>query len=301
MRRHRPDAGLAGGRRRRRRLGRVLHGLLLALLAAYSIFPIYMLTVESLKTVNEDQFGNPLYVRQTSFEWYNGLFEDEEWVTSGGMTRHTVPFLHWALNTAIVFSVALVLVLGTSLAAAYALARLRPPGWQWWRRAMLATFLVPQTLLFLPLFQVVFRLHLDDSLLSLVLTYPMLAIPFCVWLLSAYFQKLAPEIEESAYIEGAGRWTAFTRIVLPISWPVLVAAGLFALGVMSSDFMLAGVFLPNQWHQTIAAGMATMNVSLEDLSVVAGINAGGLPVLLIAALLARTYTRGLTAAMIEGA
>ncbi len=287
--------------RGRRVLDRGLHGLLLALLIAYSIFPIYMISVESLKTVQEDEFGNPLYVRNLNFEWYNGLFDEEEWFVGGGQTRPTVPYLRWAANSAIVFAAGLIIVLGASLAAAYALARLRPPGWRWWRRALLATFLVPHTLLFLPLFQVVFHLHLDDHLGSLILTYPMLAIPFCVWLLSAYFQKLAPEVEESAYIEGAGRWTAFTRIVLPMTWPVLVAVGLFALGVMSSDFMLAGVFLPNQWHQTIAAGLSTMDVSMEDLSVVAGVNAASLPLMLIAALLARTYTRGLTAAMLEGA
>lgn len=284
-----------------RPINRCLHGLLLAILIAYSIFPIYMITVESLKTVQEDEFGNPLYVRTLNFEWYDGLFDQEEWFVAGGQTRDTVPYLLWAANTAIVFGAGLLIIIGTSLAAAYALARLRPPGWQWWRRAMLATFLVPQTLLFLPLFQLVFHLRLDDHLGSLVLTYPMLAIPFCVWLLSAYFQKLAPEIEESAYIEGAGRWTAFTRLVLPMTWPVLVAVGLFALGVMGSDFMFAGVFLPNQWHQTIAAGLSTMDVSMEDLTVVAGVNAASLPLLLIAAVFARTYTRGLTAAMLEGA
>lgn len=285
----------------RRAFGALVQAVLLALLAAYSLFPIYMITVESLKTVQEDEFGNPLIVRNPSFEWYDGLLNEEEWFVAGGMTRPTVPYLLWAANTAVVFGAGLVIIIGTSLAAAYALARLRPPGWRWWRRAMLATFLIPQTLLFLPLFQLVFHLRLDDHLGSLVLTYPMLAIPFCVWLLSAYFQKLAPEIEESAYIEGAGRWTAFTRIVLPMTWPVLVAVGLFALGVMSSDFMFAGVFLPNQWHQTIAAGLSTMDVSMEDLSVVAGVNAASLPLLLIAALFARTYTRGLTAAMLEGA
>lgn len=285
----------------RRGLARLLHAVLLALLVAYSIFPIYMISVESLKNVQEDEFGNPLWVGSLNFEWYDGLFDEEAWFVAGGQIRNTVPYLVWAANTAIVFGAGLVIVIGSSLAAAYALARLRPPGWRWWRRAMLATFLVPQTLLFLPLFQLVFHLHLDDHLGALVLTYPMLAIPFCVWLLSAYFQKLAPEIEESAYIEGAGRWTAFTRIVLPMTWPVLVAVGLFALGVMSSDFMFAGVFLPNQWHQTIAAGLSTMDVSMEDLSVVAGVNAASLPMLLIAALLARTYTRGLTAAMLEGA
>jgi multiple sugar transport system permease protein len=284
-----------------RRFRGLVQGVLLVLLAAYSIFPIYMVTIESLKTVDEDVFGSPFYVRHPSLEWYQNLFEEHEWMTHATLTTRTVPFLVWTKNTTIVFAAALAVILVSSLMAGYALGRLRPPAWRGWRRVLLATFLIPQTILFLPLYQVVFHLHLDDNLLALVLTYPMLAIPFCAWLFSVYFQKLSPDIEESAYIEGAGRFTAFLRIVLPMSWPVLIAAGLFALGVISSDFMFAGVFLPNQWHQTIAAGMATMDVSLEDLSVVSGISLGGLPVLLIAALFAGSYVRGLTAAMIEGA
>jgi multiple sugar transport system permease protein len=284
-----------------RRFRGLVQGVLLVFLAAYSIFPIYMVTVESLKTVDEDVFGNPFYVRHPSLEWYQNLFEEQEWMTHSTLTTRTVPFLVWTRNTAIVFTAALAVILVSSLMAGYALGRLRPPAWRGWRRVLLATFLIPQTILFLPLYKVVFHLHLDDNLLALVLTYPMLAIPFCGWLFSVYFQKLSPDIEESAYIEGAGRFTAFLRIVLPMSWPVVIAAGLFALGVISSDFMFAGVFLPNQWHQTIAAGMATMDISLEDLSVVSGISLGGLPVLLIAALFAGSYVRGLTAAMIEGA
>ena len=283
------------------RASRLLHGALLILLAVYSIFPIYMMTIESLKTVDEDVHGSPLYVLHPSLEWYENLFESQGWVSHGSLVTPTVPFLVWAKNTAIVFSASVALILAASLAGGYALGRLQPPGWRAWRRILFATFLIPQTLLFLPLYQLVFRLNLDDSLLALVLTYPMLAIPFCIWLFSAYFQKLSPDIEESAYIEGATRLTAFFRIVLPMSWPVLVAAGLFALGVVSSDFMLAGVFLPNQWHQTIAVGLATMDVSLEDLTVVSGVSMGGLPVLLIAGFFAASYVRGLTAAMIEGA
>jgi multiple sugar transport system permease protein len=284
-----------------RRFRGLVQGVLLVLLTIYSIFPIYMVTIESLKTVDEDVFGNPFYVRHPSLEWYENLFEEQEWMRHATLVTHTVPFLVWSKNTAIVFTASLAVILLSSLMAGYALGRLRPPAWRAWRRLLLATFLIPQTLLFLPLYQMVFHLHLDDNLLALVLTYPMLAIPFCTWLFSVYFQKLSPDIEESAYIEGAGRFTGFMRIVLPMSRPVLIAAGLFALGVISSDFMFAGVFLPNQWHQTIAAGMATMDVSLEDLSVVSGVSLGGLPVLLIAALFAGSYVRGLTAAMIEGA
>jgi multiple sugar transport system permease protein len=285
-------------RRGARSLGR---GALLGLLVAYSLFPIYMMTIESLKTVREDVYGSPFYVLHPTLEWYETLFEREPWVTTGDKTRPTVPFLVWAGNTMVVFGSGLLVVLLASLAAGYGLGRLRPPGWRWWRRALFATFLLPHTLLFIPLYHEVYRLHLDDSLLSLILVYPLLAIPFCTWLFSAYFQRLSPDIEESAYVEGATRFGAFVRIVLPMSWPVLVAGGLFALGVMSSDFILAGVFLTNKWHQTIAAGVSTMDVSLEELSVVSAASLGGLPVLVLAAALAGSYVRGLTAAMVEGA
>jgi multiple sugar transport system permease protein len=284
-----------------RRATRWLHGALLVVIAVYSIFPIYMVTIESLKTIHEDVFGSPFYVLHPTLDWYQDLFDTVEYQRQGEILQPTVPFLLWARNTGIVFAASLALILTASLMAGYALGRLRPPGWRWTRRVLLATFLIPQTLLFLPLYRLVFRLGLDDSLLALIITYPFLAIPFCAWLFSVYFQKLSPEIEESAYVEGAGRLSAFLRIVLPMSWPVVIAAGLFALGVISSDFILAGVFLPNEWHQTIAAGMATMDVSLEDLTVVSGVSLGGLPVLVIGALFAGSYVRGLTAAMIEGA
>lgn len=279
---------------------RIGHGVLLALMAFACLFPIYMIAIESLKSVHEDVFGNPLFVVHPDFEWYKGLFEPSTWIR-GTTPVDVVPFLVWLKNTGIVFGAALVLILAAGIAGGYALGRLRPPGWRRWRRVLLASYLVPQTLLFLPLYSLVFRLHLDDSVLSLILVYPMLALPFCTWLISAYFQRLSPDVEESAYIEGASRWTAFTRILLPMSWPVVAAAGIFALGVIGSDFMFATIFLPNQFHQTLAAGLGTMDVGLEDLSVVAGINLTALPVVPVCAVFAGAYVRGLTAAMLEGA
>lgn len=283
-----------------RRQRAFFHGALLLLLAVYSLFPIYMMTILSLKTAQEDVYGNPFFVRHPNPEWYLDLFEPSEWVR-GELTVPTVPYLVWLKNTAVAFSAALAVTLLTSLMAAYALGRLRLPGWRWWRRALFASYLIPQTLLFLPLYQIVFRLHLDNTLAALILTYPMLAIPFCVWLLSAYFQRLSPEVEESAYIEGASRFTAFVRIVVPMSWPVIVAAGIFTLGTISSDIMFATLFLPNQFHQTLAAGLSTMDVGLEDLSVIAGVNLAALTVVPIHGVFAGAFVRGLTAAMLEGA
>jgi multiple sugar transport system permease protein len=283
----------------RRRAG-LRQGTLVVLLAIYSLFPIYMTTILSLKTAQEDIHGNPFFVRNPNFEWYLDLFEHSEWVR-GELTVPTVPYLVWIKNTAIVFAATIGVTLTASLMAAYAIGRLRPPGWRWWRRALFATYLLPQTLLFLPMYQLVLRLGLDNSLGALVLIYPMLTIPFCFWLLSAYFQRLSPEVEESAYIEGASRWTAVLSIVLPMSWPVIVAAGIFALGTISSDMMFASLFLPNQANQTLAAGLSGMDVGLEDLTVVAGVNMAALTVVPIHGIFAGAFVRGLTAAMIEGA
>ncbi len=280
--------------------GRLVHGALLALIGAYSLFPIYMLAIKSLKTMQEDAFGSPFIVLHPTLDWYADLFHPVQWVR-GGLLVRKIPFLLWLGNTAIVFAAALAVILLISIMGAYALGRLRPRGWQWWRRVLFATYLIPQTVLFAPMYHFVYRLELDDNLGALVLVYPMLAVPFCVWLLSAYFQRLSPEVEESAYIEGASRLTAFFRIVLPMSWPVVAAAGIFALGVISSDSMYALIFLPNQFHQTLASGLGTVDVSWEDLSVMAGINLAALMVVPVCAAFAGAYVRGLTAAMIEGA
>jgi ABC-type glycerol-3-phosphate transport system permease component len=278
------------------------HLSLILLATVYCVFPIYFMLVQSLKTAQEDVFGNPLIVLHPTFESFDELFESrgEGRGVVGSTLRRTYPFLDWLENTLFVFAGTLALTLAVSLAAAYALGRLRPPGFRWWRRAIFATYVIPQTILFVPLYRVVNALGLDDSLLALLLIYPTMALPFCVWLLSAYFQHLPREIEESALIEGASRATAFFRIILPMCRPVLVASGIFTLGTAASDFMIASLFLMSGHNQTIPAGLGTMEVALDELAAVAGINLMALPVILICAMFARGYVRGLTAAMVEG-
>jgi multiple sugar transport system permease protein len=269
----------------------------------YCVFPIYFMLVQSLKTAQEDVFGNPLIVVNPTFENFEELFERKGQAHNfvGRVLQRDYPFFVWLENTLVVFvgSVAITLVAG--VLAAYALGRLQPPGFRWWRRAIFATYVVPHTILFVPLYQVVIRLGLDDNLLVLLLVYPTMALPFCVWILSAYFQHLPRAIEDSALVEGASRTSAFLRIVLPMSRPVLVAAGIFALGTIASDFTIASVFLLSAHNQTIPAGLATMEVALDELLAVAGINLMAVPVVLLCAAFARGYVRGLTAAMIEGA
>jgi multiple sugar transport system permease protein len=268
----------------------------------FCVFPIYFMLVQSLKTAQEDVFGNPFIVLNPTLENFEELFERKGTVRGfvGSALHRSYPFLDWLGNTLAVFTGAVALTLALSVAAAYALGRLRPPGFRWWRRVIFAVYVIPQTILFVPLYQVVNALGLDDKLLALLLIYPSMALPFCVWILSAYFQHLPREIEEAALIEGAGRMTAFFRIILPMSRPVLVAAGIFTLGTIASDLTIASLFLLSPQNQTIPAGIGTMEVALDELAAVAGINLMAIPVIVISALFARGYVRGLTAAMLEG-
>jgi ABC-type glycerol-3-phosphate transport system permease component len=283
-----------------RKLG---HGSLLVMATVYCVFPIYFMLVQSLKTAEEDIFGSPLIVTRPTFENFEELFTErgESRGFVGRTLRRSYPFVDWLENTLVVFGGSVMVTVATSLLAAYALGRLRPPGFRWWRRIIFATYAIPHTILFVPLYQVVLTLHLEDNLLLLVLVYPTFALPFCIWILSAYFEHLPREIEESALVEGASRARAFFHIILPMSRPVIIAAGLFALGTVASDFTLASVFLLDAHNKTIPAGLATMEVALDELLAVAGINLMAIPVVLLCACFARGYVRGLTAAMVEGA
>jgi len=287
-------------RRRLRGLGR---GGLVALVVAGALFPIYFMLVQALKTPQEDVFGNPLIVRAPTLDNFRELFGEarQERGLVGRVLLRTYPVVGWLENTLLVFAASLALTLGLSVMAGYGLGWLRPPGWRGWRRGLLATYAIPHTILFLPLYQVVIRLGLEDSLAALLLTYPMLALPFCVWLLSAYWERVPRALEDAARVDGASRPAVFFRILLPLSAPVLVAAGVFTLGTIASDFMLASVFLADPRAQTLPVGVGTMDVGLEELPAVAAVNLLGIPLALLCGVFVRSYVRGLAAAMAEGA
>jgi multiple sugar transport system permease protein len=287
----------------RSRWAKLGHASLIFLVTVYCVFPIYFMLVQSLKTPREDVFGNPFIVVNPTLENFEELFDRQGEVRGfvGSVLHRSYPFLDWLVNTIVIFAGSVAITLVASVAAAYALGRLRPPGFRWWRRGIFAAYVVPQTLLFIPLYQVVNTLGLDDSLMALLLIYPTLALPFCVWMLSGYFQNLPREIEDAALLEGASRATAFFRIILPMSRPVLVAAGIFSLGTVASDFMIASMFLLTANNQTITAGLGTFDVALDELAAVAGVNLLAIPVVTISAIFARGYVRGLTASMVEGA
>jgi len=279
-----------------RRLARAGLG---ALAIAYCGFPIYFMAVQALKTPREHALGNPLIVSRPTLDNFTTLFDrpGETRRLFGGAVRRS--YATWLVNTLVVLAASLAISLVLGVLAAYALGRLRPPGYRWWRRAIFATYVVPHTILFVPLYQVILQLRLDDRLLALLLVYPTMALPFCIWILSIYFEHLPRELEEAALVEGASRRAAFFRIILPMSRSVLVAAGVFTLGTVAADLTYASVFLLSRETQTVAVGLAARGSIVDQPLALAGINLMAAPVVLACVLFARDYARGLTAAMVE--
>src|SRR6266568_4715690 len=187
----------------------------LLLLLAVTLFPFYWMAITSFKSASElfDFSVSPLWVREPTLDWYKHLFTQTN-------------FPHWALNTAVVATVSTLISLFCSVLAGYSLARLRYRGANWIGWAIFVTYLVPPTLLFLPLTEVIANFNvfgweprLLNSIWSLILVYPTFLVPFGTWLLIGYFKSIPRELEESALVDGATRLQAMTRIILPLALP----------------------------------------------------------------------------------
>jgi len=140
----------------------------------------------------------------------------------------------------------------------------------------------------------------DNSLLAVVLLNQTLTIPFGTWLCSSYFRVLPADVEEHARLDGSG-WDVLRHIVLPMSWPVLIAVGIFAARVMASDTIYAGLLLVHDDVKTIAVGLGLIGISLDEFDTISGgIGMAAAPLVLACAAFAPAYVRGLRAAMIEG-
>jgi multiple sugar transport system permease protein len=190
-----------------------------------------------------------------------------------------------------------------SVLAAYALARLRFPGQRGFGVAVFVTYLVPPTLLFLPLTQIVNALGLIDSLWALVVTYPTFLIPFCTWLLLGYFKVVPREIEECAMVDGCGRLGVLLRIVIPVAIPGIVCAALFAFTLAWNEFLYALTFLSASVTKTVTVGVAAEMVRGDVFhwgGIMAGAVAGALPVVVMYVFFLDYYLVGLTTGSVKG-
>jgi multiple sugar transport system permease protein len=258
----------------------------------FALFPFYHMTLTSLKQDKElyDRHAVPLIMRQApTLEHYTKLIWETE-------------FLTWTKNSLLVTILATTASVAIGTVAAYALARLKFFGVSTFGTGIFVTYLVPTTLLFLPLAQVVNWVGLGDSKWALVLTYPTFLVPFCTWLLMGYFRTVPKEVEECAMVDGATRIQALWRIVLPIAVPGLVCATLFAFTLSWNEFIYALTFTSSSDQVTASVGV-TSELIRGDIyfwgELMAGAILGSVPIVILYVFFLDYYVSGLTAGAIK--
>ncbi|GIX48287.1 MAG: sugar ABC transporter permease [Candidatus Tectimicrobiota bacterium] len=255
----------------------------------FTLFPFYWMFITSIKP-DQHLYNlriSPFWTTRPTLEHYQFLFQ-------------RTLFGHWLLNTLLVAVVSTAISLFCGILAGYALARLR---FRWagtLGTAIFITYLVPQTLLFIPLTGVVDFFHLLDTPWALIFTYPTFLIPFCTWLLMGYFKAIPRELEEYARIDGATRLQAMRKIVLPVAIPGILSAGIFAFTLSWNEFLYALVFLSSPQTKTIPVGVVSELMRGDVLfwgPLMAGALLGSVPVALIYSFFVEHYVAGLTGAV----
>jgi len=217
----------------------------LVVLAVLVLFPFYWMTITSFKS--EDQ------MRSLVSMFWPKPFATENYRQLVAKTE----FAAWYKNSVFVAVTSTLLATGVGTIGAYALARLKFLGRGFLASATLITYLVPPSILFIPLYAQMRNLGLANSLSGLIAAYPSFTVPFVTWLLMGYFESIPEELEEAAMIDGATRFGAFYRIVLPLSAPGVLAAGLYAFTQAWNEFLYALVFITDGRLRTLPVGLAS--------------------------------------------
>lgn len=263
----------------------------LTLYLFFLLFPFYWMVNTVFKSDNEmyNLELNPFYIHSPTLDNIVHLF------------TKTI-FLKWMANTFFVAILSTLIALGASLLAAYAIQRLRFKTSQPTGVAIFLSYLVPQTILFIPLAHVIFQLKLWDSLWSLVLTYPTFLVPFCTWLLMGYFKSIPKEMEECAMIDGASRVRIFTRIILPLCLPGILSAAIFCFTLSWNEYIYALAFISDTFKKTVPIGLVTELVRGDVYHwgpLMAGALCASVPVALVYSFFVEHYVAGMTGALKE--
>ena len=256
------------------------------------LFPFYWMTVTALKPDHE------LY----DYDTYNPFFVHSPTLQNIQELLFETDYPRWLTTTMSIAVAATVLSIFCSVLAAYAIQRLRFRGAQWVGLAIYLAYLVPPTVLFIPLATVVFQLGLYDTPFALILTYPTFLIPFCTWLLIGYFKSIPYELEECAMIDGASRLQILRKITLPLAVPGLISAGIFAFTLSWNEFIYALAFIQSSEKKTVPVAVLTQLVQGDDYqwgALMAGALFGSIPVALFYSFFVDHYVSSLTGAVKE--
>ncbi len=255
------------------------------------LFPFYWMAMTTFKSNAEllSREGNPFWVRSPTLAHIERLL-------------FQTAYPEWMWNTMLVATVSTFASLFAAVLAAYAIERLRFRGAKQTGLAIFLAYLVPPSILFIPLATIVFQLGLFDTRWALILTYPTFLIPFCTWLLMGYFRTIPYELEECALIDGATRWQVLTKIVLPLAVPGLISAGIFAFTLSWNEFIYALTFVSSSEIKTVPVGVVTELVEGDVYhwgSLMAGALLGSLPVAVLYSFFVEYYVSGMTGAVKE--
>ncbi|MBB3064202.1 MULTISPECIES: carbohydrate ABC transporter permease [Limibacillus] len=264
----------------------------LSIISFVLLFPFYWMTTTALKP-NEElldiQNSNPLLVHSPTLDhFYKLIFEtDYPW---------------WMWNTMLVAVCATVLSLVAAVMAAYAIQRIRFRGSRTVGGLIFLAYLVPPSILFIPLATIIFQYGLFDSPMALILSYPTILIPFCTWLLMGYFKSIPYELEECALMDGASRFQILVKIIIPLSVPGLISAGIFAFTLCWNEFIYALTFISTSSNKTVPVAVLSELVDGDVYhwgSLMAGALLGSLPVAILYSFFVDYYVSSMTGAVKE--
>ena len=226
----------------------VLPWLIVGPFAIVLAFPFYWMLMTALRADND------LYdIEQVPFK-FNA---DSPTLNNFRFLFEQTDYREWLQNTAIIGAAVVVITLVLALPAGYALARLSGGWGQTIGVGIFLTYLVPPTLLFLPLSRVIAELNLHDRLWSLILVYPSFTVPFSIWLLMGFFKTIPPELEDAALVDGASRLSALVRVVFPLSLPGILTVVIFSFSLVVNEFVYAITFISSTEQKTLSAGVPT--------------------------------------------
>ncbi|MGI8644520.1 MAG: carbohydrate ABC transporter permease [Thermomicrobiales bacterium] len=288
---HSPRTGAATAKRGMRLTPKiVLNSLGLAVFVLIILVPFWWIASMSFKTYEQIQFATSIYVPNPfTLENYTAL-----WNATG--------FPTWFRNSLVTGLVVTAITIVISALSAYAVARLRFPGRAAMASIVLILYLVPPALMFIPLYRVLGALGATNSVAALMLAYPTFTVPFCTWLLIGFFKSVPLELEEAALVDGANRWQAFTRIILPLVVPGLAASAIFAFTLSWNEFLYALVMTQDESAMTVPVGLNLLIYGdvfdwgqLMSASVITT-----LPVVILYMFVVRWMVEGLTAGSVKG-
>ncbi len=237
-------------RRPRYIAGRVLIWLIRIVFTVLLAFPFYWMLITSFKKTTDlyDLKNNPF------------IFNEAPTLDHLRLLFNETMFLRWVGNTAFAGAIVVLITLILAVPAAYALARLTGGWGAQLGIGVFLTYLIPPTLLFIPLSKVVALLDLQDSLWSIIIVYPSFTIPFSTWLLMGFFKEIPKDLDDAAMVDGLTRWGAFVKLMIPMSMSGILTVVIFAFTLVTQEFVYALTFISTAAHQTVGVGVPTFLV-----------------------------------------